>query len=324
MKKYKNKFRYIKTTFLILILILLHIIYKIQNSDDYWICQNCINNLSKSKECQQCKPSTLFKSIKINSRDDTLNEIIINKKSIARFGDGEFMILFGKNIKFQKYNEILKDKLLKVLNSNIPNLLVGIMNLINPNDSFWGDWLEKNKFNLAKIINKDKIYYSYSITRFYSPSINRKSIKNYITKFKTIWDKRDILIIEGEKTRIGVGNDLFNNSKSIKRIICPAENAFNSYEKILKFVTTFKLDKKTLILISLGPTATVLVYDLHKLGNQIIDFGHFDINYEYYLRNATKKIKIPNKYVNEVSGGSLNISSITDLNYYKQIIFNAT
>ena len=108
-----------------------------------------------------------------------------------------------------------------------------------------------------------------------------------------------------------------NNSKSIKRIICPAENAFNSYEKILKFVIDLKSDKKTLILISLGPTATILAYDLHKLGNQIVDFGHFDINYEYYLRNATKKIIIPNKYINEVPGGSVNINPINDLNYYK-------
>ncbi len=40
-------------------------------------------------------------------------------------------------------------------------------------------------------------------------------------------------IIEGEKSRLGIGNDLFNNSKSIKRIICPIINAFNAYDKII-------------------------------------------------------------------------------------------
>lgn len=123
---------------------------------------------------------------------------------------------------------------------------------------------------------------------------------------------------------MGIGNDLFNNSKSIKRIICPVVNGFSVYEKILKYIRLLKPNKEDLILISLGPTATALVYDLQNLGNQIIDFGHFDINYEYYLRNATKKIKIPYKYVNEVPGGSENITSIVDNNYYKQIIFNAT
>ena len=77
-----------------------------------------------------------------------------------------------------------------------------------------------------------------------------------------------------------------------------------------------------MILISLGPTATVLTYDLIESGikNQVIDFGHFDIQYEYYLRNAPKKIIIPYKYVNEVRGGKRNIKPINDSKYFSQII----
>lgn len=253
------------------------------------------------------------------SRDETLNEILYNSKSIARFGDGEFNIIFGKNIRFQKFNETLRKKLLKVLNSSIPNLLVGLINLVNKTNKFWINWIEENKIKFLKVINKNKTYYYHGITRFYSPS-NRKYIKNYITRFKSIWNNRDILIIEGDKTRVGIGNDLFNNAKSIKRIICPNENAFNVYNKILDYMKNLTLDRNTLILISLGPTATVLAYDLIQFGHQIIDFGHFDIQYEYYLRNATKDIKIPNKYVNEVPGGTLNINPISNKDYYRQII----
>ena len=50
------------------------------------------------------------------------------------------------------------------------------------------------------------------------------------------------------------------------------------------------MDKKNLILISLGPTATVLAYDLSKLGYQAIDIGHTDLEYELLLRNETKWI----------------------------------
>jgi glycosyltransferase family protein len=153
---------------------------------------------------------------------------------------------------------------------------------------------------------------------------NRSEIPNYVNNFKKIWDNRNILIIEGEKTRLGIGNDLFDNAKKIERITCPAEHAFNSYEKILSYIKKLKLDKDTLILISLGPTATVLTYDICDMGNQVIDFGHFDIEYELYLRNATEVIKIPNKYVNEVNDGRKNISDITDKKYYDQIIYNIT
>ena len=55
------------------------------------------------------------------------------------------------------------------------------------------------------------------------------------------------------------------------------------------------MKKNKLILIALGPTATVLSYDLNKLGYQAIDIGHADIEYEWYLRKAKKKIPIKNK-----------------------------
>ena len=137
---------------------------------------------------------------------------------------------------------------------------------------------------------------------------NMKTI--YINRF----GKKDVLIIEGEKTRVGIGNDLLNNCKSIRRIICPVTNAFSVYDKILE--STLKFDKNILILIALGPTATVLAYDLYKHNYRAIDIGHIDIEYELFLRKAKHTLKIPNKYVLEAAGGIRNISNITDINYY--------
>ena len=51
-----------------------------------------------TKECSKCEGDLFFKSIKFVSRKDTVTELIENKKSIARFGDGEFKIIFGENI----------------------------------------------------------------------------------------------------------------------------------------------------------------------------------------------------------------------------------
>ena len=123
---------------------------------------------------------------------------------------------------------------------------------------------------------------------------------------------------------MGIGNDLFNNAKSIKRIICPTINAYKVFNKILKYFYTENIDKETLILISLGPTATVLSYELCKLGFQSIDIGHLDQQYELYLRNVTEVIKLPNKYVNEIADGSKNISPVKDKKYYKQILLKLT
>ena len=110
----------------------------------------------------------------------------------------------------------------------------------------------------------------------------------------------------------------------VRRIICPNLNAFKVYNKILTEVISIQkkdlIQEKNLILVSLGPTATILAYDLHRLGYQAIDVGHMDIEYEWFLRNASTKIKIENKYVNEANEGRINISNITEQSYYNQII----
>ena len=70
----------------------------------------------------------------------------------------------------------------------------------------------------------------------------------------------------------------------------------------------------------MGPTATVLAFDLYRLGYQVIDIGHLDIEYEWFLKNTTVKIQIENKYVAEVNGAKYNFTKVKDKNYYKQII----
>ena len=265
----------------------------------YIYCLECINRkFNVDSKCLDCSNEILFKDLFIISKENTLNEIIKYNRSISRYGDGEFCIILGESINFQNYNNNLSKRLIEILNSNEKNLLVGIflpykkkeLNLYRDSVAkFWIDWLSGYKFRLLKILNKKKKYYSSEITRFYSNLKDKSGVPKFIKKLKKIWEGRDLLIIEGDKSRIGIGNNLFNNSKSIKRIICPTKNAFTVYDKILN--ASLKIDKKFLILISLGPTATVLAYDLNRNGYQAIDIGHTDLQYEFYLRNAKKLFK---------------------------------
>gem|GEM_PF-4136669 len=58
--------------------------------------------------------------------------------------------------------------------------------------------------------------------------------------------------------------------------------------------------RDTLILVALGPAGKLLVSDLHGIGYQVIDVGHLDIEYEWFLRKVTREIRVSGKYVNEV------------------------
>ncbi len=116
---------------------------------------------------------------------------------------------------------------------------------------------------------------------------------------------------------MGVGNDLFSNINSIQRILCPAESAFDRYDEILE--EALKIPKDKTILIALGPTASVLAYDLAKKGYHAIDIGHADISYEWFLRNGGPKTAVSNKYNNEWPDGYM-VEDIHDEIYESQII----
>ena len=315
---------------IVIIIILSIILYKIISFQIlYNYCLNC--EYKTNSKCLKCTNDILFHGLNVISTEKTLDEIIKHKKSIARLSDGEFNLIFGRSLTFQEYDYKLSRKLFKIIKNNHKNknILIGIdfvykkeaLDLYRQSEvDYWTDFYQKYRFDLLRLLDKSKIYYSSDITRFYHKFKDKSHVPKHIKKLKKIWEGRDILIVEGEKSRIGIGNDLFNNTKSIKRIICPAKHAFRVYEDILYAVLT--VDKKHLVLIALGPTATVLAYDLSNLGYQAIDIGHTDIQYELFLRNATDMIQIPYKYVNEYNGGrNESVGEVEDANYYRQIIF---
>lgn len=243
---------------------------------------------------------------KMKSRQETLEEILKNKSSICRYGDGEFALIYNdERCRFQDADNKLIKRLMQILKSDEPNIIIGI-------SDFFGqlnDLLESGKrmarrffkqYSRNKIydlLNMEKQYYNAYAFRPYC-FINEKNPQKSFDLIKQIWQDRDIVIIEGEYTRMGMGNDLFDNAKSIKRIITLNKNAFSKYDDILN--EALKLSKDKLILIALGPTATVLAYDLAVAGYQAIDLGHLDIEYEHFLRKANSLIKIDNKYTNDV------------------------
>lgn len=232
-------------------------------------------------------------------------DLILNKNiSIARFGDGEYRVMNGLGNGFQKPDQQLKNRLIEVLTSNQDNCLVCIPRAFVDHTGLkrgakitWYDFIRDNGEFVLKI-TPHKTFGEASCTRFYIDYTDRNHATAVINQLKQVWAGRDVCIVEGANTKMGSGNDLFNGANSISRIICPATNAYQKYDDILQSVTT-NISKDKLILLALGMTATVLAYDLSKMGYQALDIGHVDVEYEWYLMHATSKVPIMGKAVNE-------------------------
>jgi glycosyltransferase family protein len=262
---------------------------------------------------------------KVKSIPETIDKIINENLSICRFGDGELLYVSEKRtLPFQKQNERLRNYFITILNSTADHILIGLPigfyslnNLKNKSKITWRAIISWTYPGIYKYLNHSYVYYNASMTRLYMDYEDTSHSDMWFKKVRSIWEHRKILLIEGEKSRLGVGNDLFNNARSLHRILGPAHDAFDQFDNILQFA--LQCDKSNLILVAMGPTAKPLCYELALAGFQAIDIGNLDVEYEWFLRGAKDKVKIPGKYTSEAKGGRI-VEDVNDTDYQKQII----
>lgn len=271
-----------------------------------------------------------FRRINILSSEDSIRYIIDNRCSVSRYGDGELGLMYGRSIGFQKVDERLSSLLNHVLRAtDAPNHIVGIpfplkstSKLTEKSREFWDYFVLRYSDEVLPKLSTKRVYLDTQLSRFYSIYKDKQYAKQIFDLLRQIWQNQDIVIIEGVLTRSGVGNDLYDNAKSIARILGPAENAISMYDKMLETIKE-QVSKDKLILLCYGPTATILAYDLAKLGYWAIDLGHIDIEYEWYRLGTDEKVAIQGKYTNEVVGGNEVFTPPVEL-YADQILMDIT
>lgn len=216
---------------------------------------------------------------------ETINLIREKKLSLARYGDGEFNLIFGDSCIFQENNSELSAELLETLNSKQENLLIGIPDIfqslkvyIKPSRQYWREYLKTKRAKIYEILDFKKIYVDSMITRFNMKSMHSENyIEGLLNSWKQVWENRPVLRVTGESAKRDYSSDLFDNASVLNTIITHSENAYAVVDDLLLQVTTYPVD--TIIILSLGPTATVLANRLAILGYQALDVGHLEVAY---------------------------------------------
>lgn len=262
---------------------------------------------------------------KVKSIPETIDKILKEKCSICRFGDGELIYISEKrSLPFQRQEERLRNYFIEILSSDQADILIGLPigyysleNLKPEANLAWRAIISWTYPGVKKYLKKDKVYYNASMTRLYMDYEDTSHSGEWFQKVRTIWENRAIILIEGEKSRLGVGNDLFKNAHTVKRILGPAHHAFDQFDNLLSLAK--KQSKENLVLVAMGPTAKPLVYELALDGFQAIDIGNLDVEYEWFLKGAKTKVIIEGKYTSEAAGGRI-VVDIDNKEYENQVI----
>ena len=243
------------------------------------------------------RTGVLPNKVKVHSVDETLDVLLNTEKSMVRFGDGEIVVMSGKNIYFQTSSPEISAGLKRIIGYQHEDLIVtipdifGYLNIYVPQSKrFWQDHLLFFRKVYYKYCDCSKTYYNTSVSRGYVTCADKSVSEEWFRKFREVFREKDLVVVEGRTTHNGVGNDLFSYAGSVERIVCPSRNAYSVREQILEECLKYEKDK--LFLFSLGITAKGLVEDLFLRGYRVLDIGNLDMEYEWFLQKTEKKVPL--------------------------------
>lgn len=249
--------------------------------------------------------------IKVHTMDDTIDELINTGKSLIRYGDGEITMIRGRSLQLQQVEPEIIEGLKRLLAYEHDGLIIAIPEIfgdlsiyIEKSSRFWKDHLLFSRKYYEKYCNPGREYYNSFVSRFYYFMDDKSKCAGWIEKIKLIWKDKDVVVVEGERTHNGVGNDLLDSARTVERIIGPSSDAYAKLDEIMECCR--RCPKDRLFLVSLGIAAKFLTERLFLEGYRALDIGHLDMEYEWYLHHASEKEKIPK---HDIIGEDANINA---------------
>ena len=225
---------------------------------------------------------------KLESIEKTISDLVEKKMSITRFGDGEYHLCLGKSIGFQKQSFNLGFRMYKILSdSKSEHCMIGIIpyQLKGLNDYSTDFWYENIDY-ILKVLNKKTLYYNARITR--------ELTANNIMQLKKVWENRDVIFITGKGSRFNENHTIFDNIATKQSLFTTAKNAWNDYNQTYQNVLEVtKSISNPIVICAIGPTASILAYDLSMLNIQCLDIGHITNIYDKLFYNAEKPENLP-------------------------------
>lgn len=239
----------------------------------------------------------LHNKIKVHSIDETIDELLHTEKSMVRFGDGEIVMIKGRDLVLQKAQPEIAEGLKKILAYPYDDLIVtipGVFDTLSDHTKesrqFWRDHLLMCRKTYEKYCNPDRVYYSTFISRCYYFAKDKNRCAQWYDEIRDIWKDRSVVVVEGERSHNGVGNDLLDRAAGVERIICPPKDAYGSLNRILE--ACMQYDRDRLFLLSVGVAAKFIAMELFEKGYRVLDIGNLDMEYEWYVRGADHKIPL--------------------------------
>ena len=222
--------------------------------------------------------------------EETIRKLAEHPKSFCRFGDGEFTLMMGGSIGFQKYDPKLALALWEVFCEADDNLYIGVPYQQFEAPERFNPWIREFYYTSGRWVRKflhrylprnREEYIDTGFNQVYQTYLDMDFSK-YYEQVKRLFLGKKITVIAGEGILEKLTYDIFEYADETEYLFGPKSNAFEEYASLRE--GALQTEKDRLVCVILGPCSKVLVRDMTKAGYMTWDIGHLAKDYDAYRR----------------------------------------
>lgn len=243
-----------------------------------------------SKHCRNYHRCTYLKIPYISPPLETAQYLLHSNKSFIRYGDSEVLLARGKAETFQYADRELAQRLTSIFRSRSDMIVFGIYDTFtnypmytHKFTNWWIDYQGHYREWVLENGNLDAQYFSAMISSTYVHTYGTfcALLPLIYRTLREIWNDKDIVILRGDNKQ-QYQYDIYNNARSQKIILAPRYHAWSAYSELKSKL--LEEDSKKLFILTSGPVARVLTFDLAMKGRRALDLGHLAKDYDEYKK----------------------------------------
>ncbi len=221
-----------------------------------------------------------FLSTHLLSPMDTLERLAHSDVSIARFGDGELKLMLDPlfELGFQKNSQALAEDLQAIFTNPADGLMISLPQFAR--GAVWQRFWAEFWGTLEPLVSEDRQYANTHVSR---SLIFQKQGDAAVELWREVWKDKTVTVVTGKGSRFDLLPALFDSAASIKRVDSLPANAYTDIPRLLEEPRI--LDSE-LVILSLGPSGTILASELHQRGIRALDIGHLTASYVHVMEGG--------------------------------------
>lgn len=219
--------------------------------------------------------------------ESAIDRLVRTGDSFVRYGDGELAIMMGRSVGFQRFDPRLAERLCEILAADRDRVMVGIPRywfyyseaLLDSAKHYFRAWVARHRAAFLERLNLSKRYYDACASCMYATYRDYDFHAHY-GKVRDIWRDKKVTVVCGRTVFDKIRPDIFDSASDVAYLHAPSLHAYAQYDDIL--ARSLQIPEDRLLVLILGPTATVLACDLAEAGRRALDLGHIAKDYVYF------------------------------------------